>query len=157
VPPGAPETYEDFTMPEGMELDTQTLEAFTPIAKELNLTQEQAQKLVSLYADQLNGMQKAQVDAFAEQKNQWVAEIAADPEIGGADNAKNVGIAKKALQMFAGDELSQWLHETGLSDHPAMVRAWYRVGKAIEEDKVRTGEANRQPVSQAHTLYPDLA
>lgn len=48
TPPGAPEKYA-FTAPEGQELDTSALAQFEPVARELNLTQEQAQKLVDVY------------------------------------------------------------------------------------------------------------
>ncbi|ECV7263739.1 TPA: peptidase, partial [Salmonella enterica subsp. enterica serovar Strathcona] len=47
TPPGAPEKYA-FTAPEGQELDTSALAQFEPVARELNLTQEQAQKLVDV-------------------------------------------------------------------------------------------------------------
>ena len=40
----APETYADFTLPEGVELDTALLTDAAPLFKELGLTQEQAQK-----------------------------------------------------------------------------------------------------------------
>lgn len=40
---GAPEKYEDFKMPEGTELDAEVGAAFQGVAKELNLSQEQAQ------------------------------------------------------------------------------------------------------------------
>ncbi|EEJ8798826.1 peptidase, partial [Salmonella enterica subsp. enterica] len=43
TPPGAPEKYA-FTAPEGQELDTSALAQFEPVARELILTQEQAQK-----------------------------------------------------------------------------------------------------------------
>ncbi|HET9131900.1 MAG TPA: hypothetical protein VFO86_13180, partial [Terriglobia bacterium] len=47
---GAPEKYADFTLPEGFKFDDKTLEAATAVFKDLNLSQEGAQKLVDLYA-----------------------------------------------------------------------------------------------------------
>ena len=44
----APEKYEDFKLPEGMEVNTDLLDKATPVFKELNLTQDQAQKMVDL-------------------------------------------------------------------------------------------------------------
>src|SRR5262245_55633150 len=46
----APEKYADFKIPDGMAVDAKALEAFTPALRELNLTQDQAQKLVDVYA-----------------------------------------------------------------------------------------------------------
>lgn len=50
---GAPEGYESFNMPEGLVIDQAMLDKFLPIARELNLTQLQAQKLVDLYSEQV--------------------------------------------------------------------------------------------------------
>ena len=51
-PDGAPEKYE-FKPAEGQELDETALKEFEPIARELNLNQEQAQKFVDLYASKI--------------------------------------------------------------------------------------------------------
>ncbi len=50
---GPPEEYESFKMPEGLIIDQTMLDKFLPIARELNLTQVQAQKLVDLYSEQV--------------------------------------------------------------------------------------------------------
>lgn len=62
TPPGAPEKYA-FTAPEGQELDTSALAQFEPVARELNLTQEQAQKLVDVYPKVLAGVQQQQAES----------------------------------------------------------------------------------------------
>ena len=62
---GVPEVY-DFAVPEGFEaLDEQTLAKFDPIARELNLNQEQAQKLVELYGGAVSDAQTRAVTGFA--------------------------------------------------------------------------------------------
>src|SRR5437879_843733 len=55
----APEAYTDFTAPEGYTLDAKTIDAVMPIFKELGLTQDQAQKLVTFHASQLIEAAKA--------------------------------------------------------------------------------------------------
>lgn len=156
-PAGAPEQYEDFTVPEGMELDTAALENFAPIAKELNLSQDQAQKLVDMYASQVQGLQKAQIEAMAAQRAEWVNQIRTDQEIGGVDMNKKIGVAVKAIDHFAGREFRQLLHDTGLSDHPDMVRAFYKIGMAMEEDKMTPGHAGGSAQkTPAQIMYPDM-
>ncbi len=59
---GAPEKYE-FTVGEGVELDTEALKDFEPVARDLNLTNEQAQKLVDAYPKILAGVQQRQAEA----------------------------------------------------------------------------------------------
>lgn len=65
-PEGAPEKYE-FQAAEGVELDTEALKEFEPVARELNLTNEQAQKLVDAYPKILAGVQQRQAEAGRKQ------------------------------------------------------------------------------------------
>ena len=68
-PEGAPEKYE-FTAGEGVELDTEALKDFEPVARDLNLTNEQAQKLVDAYPKILAGVQQRQAEAWQAQTEQ---------------------------------------------------------------------------------------
>jgi len=157
-PQGAPEEYTDFSIPDGMELDPDALKSFTPIARELNLTQAQAQQLVDVYAAQLTALQSAQAEAVAEVRKGWVEGIKTDTEIGGSALAENVGLAVKALDRFGTPELRKALEESGLGDHPEMVRVFYRIGKAIAEDTIDGGQdtpAGSEQKSHAQILYPD--
>ncbi|KAE9882863.1 peptidase, partial [Escherichia coli] len=67
---GAPEKYE-FTAGEGVELDTEALKDFEPVARDLNLTNEQAQKLVDAYPKILAGVQQRQAEAWQKQTEGW--------------------------------------------------------------------------------------
>src|SRR5579863_3544340 len=51
-PSAAPDKYTDFKAPDGYTLDPATIEAATPIFKELGLSQDAAQKLVDFHATQ---------------------------------------------------------------------------------------------------------
>ena len=51
---GAPETYADFTVPEGSTVSKEVIgESATPLFRELGLSQDQAQKLVDFYSTQV--------------------------------------------------------------------------------------------------------
>lgn len=132
---GAPENYEDFTLPEGVELDEQAIEAFKPVAKELGLSQEGAQKLVDLYISQ----QGQQAEAFEAQKEKWAEEAKSDKEIGGAVFDQSVSLAKKAMEKFGTPELTAALEWSGLGSHPEIIRAFSKIGKEISEDGGETG------------------
>ena len=71
--PAAPEKYE-FAAPEGQALDANALAVFEPIAKELGLTQEQAQKLVDIYPQ----IQQQQAEAWSKQVADWGEQVKAD-------------------------------------------------------------------------------
>ncbi len=127
--PAAPEKYE-FTPPEGQELDANALAVFEPIAKELGLSQEQAQKLVDIYPQ----IQQQQAEAWSKQVADWGEQVKADKEIGGDKFNASVGAAQRALDQFGNPELREYLNASGLGNHPALVRFCAKVGKAMAED-----------------------
>ncbi|MFV8981149.1 peptidase [Serratia fonticola] len=130
--PVVPEKYE-FKAPEGVEqLDPQALAVFEPIAKELGLSQEQAQKLVDIYPQ----IQQQQAEVWSKQVIDWGEQVKADKEIGGDKLTASVGQAQKALDQFGTPALRDYLHTSGLGNHPELVRAFAKVGKMMSEDKI---------------------
>lgn len=153
-PEGAPEKYE-FKPAEGQELDTAALEQFEPIARELNLTNEQAQKMVDLYGTKIMPMvQKQQAEAWQKTTEQWAADVKADKEIGGDKLTANLSAAQRALEQFGDPELKEYLDSTGLGNHPALVKAFIKVGKAMSEDKVVTGGHESGGSDLISAFYP---
>lgn len=154
-PAGAPETYAEFTLPEGISLDKVALEKFTPLAKDLNLSQEQAQKVVDLYAAEvLPHVQQAFAEQQAQKVEGWLQSAMKDPEIGGARFDESVSIAKKALDAFGTPELKAALDDTGLGNHPDVIRLLANIGKRISEDRTAsTTSATGGTRSAAEILY----
>ena len=148
---GAPEKYE-FQAGEGVELDAEALKDFEPVARELNLTNEQAQKLVDAYPKILAGVQQRQADAWQAQTEEWAATVKADKDIGGDKLTANLGVAQRALDTFGTPALKEYLNGTGLGNHPELVKAFVKVGKAMSEDGVVTGKESGQR-SAAEVLY----
>ncbi|HHA1963084.1 TPA: peptidase [Enterobacter kobei] len=151
---GAPEKYE-FKPAEGQELDTAALEQFEPIARELNLSNEQAQKMVDLYGTKILPMvQQQQAEAWQKTTEQWAADVKADKEIGGDKLTANLSAAQRALDQFGDPELKEYLDSTGLGNHPALVKAFIKVGKAMSEDKVVTGGHESGGSDLISAFYP---
>lgn len=150
-PEGAPEKYE-FQAAEGVELDTEALKEFEPVAREMNLTNEQAQKLVDVYPKILAGVQQRQVEAWQQTTEQWAADVKADKEIGGDKLPSNLSAAQRALDQFGTPELKTYLNDTGLGNHPDLVKAFVKIGKAMSEDGMVTGSNDGQR-SAAEVLY----
>ncbi|MEW7947494.1 peptidase [Enterobacter hormaechei] len=148
---GAPEKYE-FTAGEGVELDTEALKDFEPVARDLNLTNEQAQKLVDAYPKILAGVQQRQAEAWQAQTEQWAADVKADKEIGGDKLTANLSAAQRALDLFGTPELKTYLNDTGLGNHPDLVKAFVKIGKAMSEDGMVDG-SNQGQRSAAEVLY----
>ncbi|MCM7139883.1 peptidase [Enterobacter kobei] len=149
---GAPEKYE-FKPAEGQELDTAALEQFEPIARELNLSNEQAQKMVDLYGTKILPMvQQQQAETWQKTTEQWAADVKADKEIGGDKLTANLSAAQRALDQFGTPELKEYLEGTGLGNHPELVKAFIKIGKAMSEDGMVDG-SNQGQRSAAEVLY----
>jgi hypothetical protein len=129
-PQGAPEKYE-FKAPEGKEFDAEIIGNFSEIAKELNLTQDAAQKLVESMGPKIAERQLAQVEAI---RNEWAQQSQVDKEFGGDKLNENMAVAKKALDSFGTPELRTLLVQSGLGNNPEVIRFMFRAGKAISED-----------------------
>jgi hypothetical protein len=131
----APEAYEDFTLPEGMEMDADVLGEFKNLAKELNIPQAKAQQLID-FQTQLATKQAEQYQAaVTKQSQEWAAAIKNDPEIGGENYDKSVASAIKVIQSFGDPALTELLNTSGLGNHPALFKFCHRISAAISEDK----------------------
>lgn len=149
-PAGAPEKYEAFAVPEGYSLDETLVSEFEPTLRELNLTQEQAQKVFDFAPKYAEFVSKQTAAAVLDQlgiadRAAWVDQTKADKEVGGDSLPESLAVAKKALDKFASPQLRDVLFKTGLTNHPEMVRAWARVGKAISEDSFVPGGKTKTP------------
>lgn len=137
----APEQYEEFTAPEGVDLDPALSGDLKTLAKELDLTQEQAQKVADLGAKLTQTHVAKQAEALAAAAQEWETQARADTEYGGDGFESNLGHAKKAIDAFATPELKKLLNETRLGNHPEVIRFMVRAGKAISEDRFIGGRA----------------
>lgn len=135
-PAGAPEKYE-IALPDGLQLDEAVFTKAEPVLRELNLTNEQATKLASVIAE----VRASESEAFVQQVQEWGNATAADPEIGGKALGENLAAGRRALATHGTPELRALLDNTGLGNHPEVVRFFTRIGKTIPvEDKVVNGE-----------------
>jgi len=151
--PKAPEKYEAFKLPEGSSLDDGLAKEFEGVAREAGLDQGKAQKVVDLGAKLASKLQ-ADITAKVEAaQKSWVDASKADAEFGGAKFDENLGTAKKAIATFASPELTKLLNESGLGNHPEVIRLFWKVGQAISEDKLVAG--SKAPASNAGMFVYD--
>ena len=130
---GAPDKYEfnSKVADAPNELDPEVLTAFGEVAKELDLPQEAAQKVLDKVAPV---MQARQAKAVEDAKTEWANNSKSDQEFGGESLDANLEIAKTSLNKFGTDAFKSLLAESGLGNHPEVIRFMYRAGKAISED-----------------------
>lgn len=141
---GAPEDYADFTLPDGIEIDADVMTEFKGLAKELGISQEAAQKLIDLQSSMESKRAESLQQMVADQSQQWADQVKSDPEIGGEHYDKSVQLAVKTIETFGSPELRTLLNDSGLGNHPELVKFCHRIGKAISEDTLVMG-GNQAP------------
>ena len=160
-PAGAPEKYSDFKLPDGFELQTETMTEATGVFKELGLTQVQAQKLVDFYGKTALASAEAPIKHWQDTQKAWRDEIKADPEIGGklGDVKATIG---KAYALLGDAKLVQSFRDamdlTGAGNNPAFVKTMFKLASMLTEGGHVAGSTPKpKPGSAAEAMYPNLA
>lgn len=138
--PVVPEAYAFNNLPDGYSISEEQLAAFSPVLKELGLTQEQADKLVAFDAQRslaaAEASQQQAIEFRNKQVGEWETALRSDAEFGGANFDANVAVAQQFLTDFGSPELSAFLAESGLGSHPEVVRMFHKAGKELGEGKL---------------------
>lgn len=144
-----PEEYE-FQV-EGMELDKKMVERFTPLFKDMKLTQPQAQKLVDLYADQIRAQGEEYQQTIEGWKNDTIKSL-------GKDYQSQLSVANKFIDRFGNDKVRSVLNDTGLGNHPEVVSMFINAGKHFSDDKFVAGDNTKtvsDPEMLARKMFPN--
>ena len=158
-----PEKYE-FEPPEGVEVDASKIESFGETAKELGLSQKQFQQLVEYDMERNASALKDMSTQFSERINHWAEETKADKELGGESLDENLGLAKRAIDTFGSPQLAKLIDAPsadnpdglGLGNHPEVIRLFYRVGRAISESDLVTGDNKIEGRDSLEKMYPTM-
>lgn len=145
-----PETYEAFTMPEGMTLDENLNGKFVETAKEFGLSQEKAQKLVNLAAEHSLQLANKQVQEWGNIRNGWKENIKKDPDFGGQHFSETLQRAQRTLKKFGSPELTSFLSQ-GYGDNPEIIKLLAKIDKSGGDDKL---EGDSQPNTNGATKLP---
>lgn len=144
-----PASY-DLTAPEGYDVDPEVESEFREFAASNKFSKETV--------GALRGFQVKMIEKQAEQHTAMVADwgnqVKADKEIGGANLAVSTAAARAAMQEFFPPDARAILEQTGLGNHPAIVKGMARVGRAMGEHKTISGNPTTN-VSRLDILYPE--
>lgn len=167
---GAPETYADFTAPEGYTIDKALIDKALPMFKEMGLTQEQAQQLISLQVEREIAAAKGPQEAYETLRSDWRKEVLADPTLGAngkllPEVSANIAKVVDSLGPDMAKSFREVMDMTGVGDHPTFVRALNALAVNIAEGKHVTGKnpsphgqtaPDAKPKSIANAMFPNL-
>ncbi len=153
-----PEKYE-YEPPEGIKVDPATLEAFTPLAKKLGLSQEEFKELADWQAGQIKSATEANLNAYAEQQQTWAKEFKENPEFGGEKFDASIRAANEFYAKFVKPEELALIHQFGLGNFPPFVALAARAHSALmAEDKIHLGGGAHESESldaKAIRMFPN--
>jgi hypothetical protein len=148
--PAVPEKYE-FKAAKDEKVDDALASEVSGIAKDLGLDQEKAQKL---YEARL-AERKSTTARISDTHKGWIDATRKDPEFGGEKLKESLAIANEGFKALdLPPAFSDLLTQTGLAEHPEIIRAGYRLGKLLQNDKTRTGAAPQDAAGKVF-VYPN--
>lgn len=149
---GVPENY-DFTsiIPEGMEYDAASAEAYSTVAKECGLSQEQASKIAGYGMRYAQGLQKAAAEAQVKLAQTWAQEA---KETLGADYDKTIqkcGVAMEFMEKRI-PGIQGVLNQTPVGNRIEMIQLMAAVGELVGESGDKLHGASGTKIA---SIYPN--
>lgn len=155
-----PVAYE-FKTADGEVVNDDNTQIVSTLARELKLSNEQAQKLWEMGLGEKGAVAQINQRAILNLNHQWAEEIKQDAQLGGSNlttTRHNVG---KAIS-YADDDLKTFLQQSGLGNFPPLVRYLNRIGKQLGSDmSFVSGKPTDAPkqedwLSKLYNNSPDL-
>lgn len=132
---GRPELEKyDVRLKEGQEADATFMKKYKEIAHKSGLLPKQAENLFHWYHEEVEGAQKAVLEA---RKQELDAELFNLKKEWGVGYDKEVDLAKRALRQFASDDEIEALKQAGLTGNVKFVKLLNKIGKGLKEDSFK--------------------
>lgn len=163
-----PDKY-DLKLPDGFGGDKSVVERTAAIARELGLSNERAQKLLTSSLQEHAAVEKAAIEAtlqshakggavWEKQVEDWNKAALADELLAGNKPEQltaSVALAKQVLAKYGDKESIEFLDKNPIGSHPALLRLLVRIGKASSEGSLVV-PGSQQPTSKEakDILYP---
>ena len=155
---GRPEDADGYDFDLGDGEQSPDVADFKNVAHQLGLTNDQARTMLGIY-NQINENDLAEEHEQFEQMNvEYLQDIQKE---WGDDFNKNSELARRAFQNFASEELMDVMKETGLSNHPEVLKTFARIGQVLSEDNILPGTrgaiGGMSPVHAEETIASRMA
>lgn len=146
-------------MPEGFTPDDKLMGSFSELLNDSKLSsQDRGQKLIDLYAGAVKQVGEANTKAWADLNQQWIAEVKADSEIGGANFDSTRQVIAKAIDMLGPDRAGAFreaLNVTGAGNHPGLIRGFAHLAKLLTEGSHINGDPPKRSGDLASIFFPN--
>lgn len=143
---GRPESPDKYELkrpenPAGGQWDEGLEKEFRTAAHQSGLQPRQAQGLLDWFnktqTERLTAYTKGMEEGVGKLKTEW-----------GAKFDEKVGMAARAVKELGGDELKTMLEDTGLGNHPVLVKLFAKIGESMMEDVIISGDGHMEDTSK---------
>lgn len=148
-----PEAYGDFTLPEGFDPDTELADEFKAWAKDMEMTQTEAQAAADLGTKMVQRTLAKQQTAWNDTIEGWQQAARNDADYGGDTFDENLSKAKGVLKKFGSEKLKQDLDAYGFANHPELIRVFVNIGNYLNPGEADTGTPRPEPKSMVERWY----
>ncbi len=145
------------TMPEGVKVDQELLDALGPKFAAKKMTQAEAQGLADEFIKIQTARAAKQNQTWADTISNWADDAKADKDMGGDKWDTTAADAKRAIKVYGTPALKEYLEATGGGNHPELIRFMSKVGNSVKDDEPPKGglEGAGGPAEPAHVLFPN--
>lgn len=131
---------------------------FKPVREafyETGLTDSQAKNVLDIY---MKGMEEINEEQDAQFQKERVNNKLAIQQEWGADYERKANLAQRAFKQFADPDAIALMDETGIGEHPALMRMFSNIGSMLSEDDMLApadGQLNSMSPVQAQVAIKD--
>ncbi len=156
----APPAEYDLEIPEGFQVNEESMGAFKALAGKHKLPPEAVKEIFSIYTKEAEGardaFQKQYVEALTVEHNEGLKAIKADPEFGGTQYKESQRYVGLALKKYGDDDFVASIKRRVMGNDPALFRFLARVGKPLDEPGPVASNAftPEKPKSREEAMFP---
>ncbi len=144
----------NLSLPQDSVLDEERVSEVKAFAKAQKLTNDDAQAILERDNAFKAAIIEGQKGELEEEQKAWVEASKVDSEIGGEKYNENVELAKRVIDKVGTPAFKKALVETGLGDHPELIRFCARMGKHLKDDNfVLSGTAPTETKKSTADLF----
>ncbi len=154
---GADDDFATLEWPDGYQPDPKAMAKFVPLVKKLGLPKQTAQELARLYVELDQDKNAGQAAMVAKTNANWLQEVRAHPEFGGANLQRTSENVAGLMRRFGSPLLMSQVRLMNVQNWPEMFYFLARVSQAMAEDcSPSSGGSQAAVTSTANLLFPDL-
>ena len=136
---GRPEAPDKYNVPkvqlsQGIELPEENINAAKAEFHKLGLSGQQFEGVLKWYLDYVDKGYKSAQEAVKTKASQAEAKL---KEEWGDEYVAKQDMAKEALRQYASEEFLEYIDQTGLGNHPELIKAFAKIGHDMVEDSAR--------------------